>query len=290
MHNSVNRPSNHFIFRSVWWLSNSLLIVALIASVATGAWESSVREYLRGFSDAIVPEASTPIDKVQAILGWMRKGPPRLEVTSPSSVSPRDPEDTLNYRQLLTVCGSATNAFLNLSRSAGLETRRLLLLTPERSTMHVVAEVFLDNRWVVVDPTYRAILRDKQGNMLTRRDLQNPQVFEEATSLIPHYTKTYSYQSFAHVRISALPFHGFQIRQRLDRFLPGWDEYLDWSLLLERRSFLCLFLSLGAFLFFAGLRVILAWLADHRLGAPRFHFRENLARATAAFFTSPEIK
>jgi hypothetical protein len=38
------------------------------------------------------------------------------------------------------------------------------------------------------------------------------------------------------------------------------------------------------------LRVFLAWVGDHRLGISRFHFRENLARATAAFFTSPEIK
>ena len=41
----------------------------------------------------------------------------------------------------MEVFGSPTNAFLNLSGSAGLETRRLLLLTPEHTTKHVVAEV-----------------------------------------------------------------------------------------------------------------------------------------------------
>jgi hypothetical protein len=190
----------------------------------------------------------------------------------------------------LQVCGSATNAFLNLSRSTGLETRRLLLLTPERSTMHVVAEVNLDNRWVVVDPTYRVMLRDAQGNLLTRHELQNPAIFEEATNLIPNYTKMYSYQSFAHVRLASLPFHGYQIRQKLDRYLPRWDEYLDWSLLLERRSFLYLFFSVNALVFLMLMRVLLGWVADHRLRISRFHFRENLVRATAAFFTSPEIK
>jgi Transglutaminase-like superfamily len=287
---SEHRPASRRVFRLIWWLSNALLLLALVATVSAGVWEYSVREYLRGFSDAIVPEASTPIDKVQAILGWMRNGPPRFEVTSPSEVSPRDPQDTLNYRQLLTVCGSATNAFLNLSRSTGLQVRRLLLLTPERSAKHVVAEVFLDNRWVVVDPTYRVVLKDAHGNLLTRRDLQNPQIFEEATNLIPNYIKAYSYESFAHVRLAAVPFHGFQIRQRLDRYLPGWDEYLDWSLLLERRSFMYLFLSVSSLLFLMVMRVFLAWLADHRLRVPRFHFREKLGRATAAFFTSPEIK
>ena len=290
MRNAEKHPSEHPIFRSIWWINNFLLLVALAASIASGVWEFSVREYLRGFSDAIVPEASARVDKVEAILAWMRTGPPRLELTQPATVSPRDPQETLNYRQLLQVCGSATNAFLNLSRSAGLEARRLLLLTPERTTMHVVAEVNLDNRWVVVDPTYRVLLRDAKGNLLTRRELQNPAIFEEATNLIPNYIKIYSYQSFAHVRVGALPFHGFQIRQKLDRYLPGWDEYLDWSLLLERRSFLYLFLSVNAFLFLLFMRVVLAWVADHRLRISRFHFRENLARATAAFFTSPEIK
>jgi uncharacterized protein YggT (Ycf19 family) len=51
-----------------------------------------------------------------------------------------------------------------------------------------------------------------------------------------------------------------------------------------------LFLSVNAFIFLLLLRVFLAWLADIRLRVPRFHLRANLTRATAAFFTSPEIK
>ncbi len=177
MPSSKNPHAAHRVFRAIWWLNNFLLILALAATFCACVWEYSVREYLRGFSDAIIPEASTPIDKVEAILGWMRSGPPRFEVTQPSHVSSRDPQDTLNYRQLLTVCGSATNAFLNLSRSTGLQVRRLLLLSPDRSAKHVVAEVLLDNRWVVVDPTYRTVLRDPHGNMLTRRDFAESQGF-----------------------------------------------------------------------------------------------------------------
>ena len=74
---------------------------------------------------------------------------PRQSADHPKSLSPRDPENTLNYQQLLEVCGTATNAFLNLSRSAGLETRRLLLLTTEPTAKHVVAEVHL--RWSLGD-------------------------------------------------------------------------------------------------------------------------------------------
>lgn len=290
MNSFTKRILPHPIFRLVWWASNLFLLLAVVASIGTGVWEYSVRKYLKGFSDAIVPEAAIPVDKVEAILAWMRYGPPRLEVTRPVVVSSRDPQDTLNYRQLLTVCGSATNAFLNLSRSTGLEARRLLLLTPARNTKHVVAEVHLEGRWVVADPTYRVLLRDAKGNLLTRRDLQNPEIFEQAIAGLPDYRREYSYENYAHIRLAALPFHFFQIRRPLDGLLPGWDEYLDWSLLLERRSFFYLFLSVNCLLLLTLSRVFLAWIADHRLRIPRFRFRENLIRATAAFFTSPEIK
>lgn len=280
----------HYGFRCIWWLSNLLLALAIVSTVWSGIWEMSVRRYLRGFSDAVVPEASSPTEKVQAILSWMQNGPPRQETTWQTKVSPRDPEDTLNYRQLLEVCGSATNAFLNLSRSTGVEARRLLLLTPQRTTKHVVAEVNLDGRWVIVDATYRTFMKDAQGHLLTRRDLQDPRMFREATSVLPGYPPEYSYENFAHVRAAALPLQGARIRSLLDQVFPTWDEYLDWSLLLERRSFLYFFLSANALIVLLLVRLLLGWIADRRLRIPRFRIRTNLGRATAAFFTSPEIK
>ena len=281
---------SHLIFRSVWWTSNLLLAVALITSMYSAVWEISVRRYLRGFSDAIIPEAAPAQQKAEAILAWMKNGPPRLESAHLTQLSPRDPEDTLNYRQLMEVCGSATNAFLNLSRSAGLQTRRLLLLTPERTTKHVVAEVNVDGRWVIADATYRSFLKDAHGNLLTRKELQDPEIFREATSVLPHYPPEYTFERFAHVRLTALPFLGPSMRALLDRAFPRWDESLDWSLLLERRSFAWFFFSITALLFFLIVRLVLGWLADHRLRVPRFHLRANLSRATAAFFTTPEIK
>jgi len=249
-----------------------------------------VRRYLRGFSDAIIPEAAPAQQKAEAILAWMKDGPPRFESSHPAQLSPRDPEDTLNYRQLMEVCGSATNAFLNLSRSAGLQSRRLLLLTPEHTTKHVVAEVNVDGRWVIADATYRSFLKDARGNLLTRKELQDPEIFRQATMMLPHYPTEYTFDRFAHVRLSALPGLGTGARSVLDRILPGWDESLDWSLLLERRSFAWFFFSIIALLFFLLMRLALGWLADHHLRVPRFHLRANLSRATAAFFTTPEIK
>jgi hypothetical protein len=274
----------------MWWTTNALLALSIFTTFFTAEWEQSVRDYLRGFSDAIIPEASTPRQRVDAILTWMSVGPPRYEAKDTAGLSSHDPTDTLNYRQLLQVCGSATNAFLNLSRSAGMESRRLLLLGPDRTAKHVVAEVRLDGRWVIVDATYRVILKDAQGHLLTRRDLQDPKIFQEAISLIPGYPALYSYERFAHVRIAAMPVLGVPLRKFLDRVSPGWDENLAWSLLLERRSFAYLFLSASLLVFSLLMRSLLAWLADHRLRIPRHHLRTSLRHTTASFFSTSEIK
>lgn len=282
--------STHRLFRVGWWSTNLLLALAVASLIYSSWWEYSVRQYLRGFSDAVVPASASPEEQVQAILKWMNSGPPRQVAENPSELSARDPETTLNYQQLLSVCGSATNAFLNLSRSVGLNTRRLLLLTPQRTTKHVVAEVPIDGRWVVVDPTYHVMLRDAQGNLLTRKELQNPAIFAQATGVVPNYSKDYDYSHFAHVRIARLPLDRFHLRDWLDSLSPGWEESLDWSLLLERESFFSLVLTAISVLVFLALRFVLAWYADYRLRIHRFHLREHFLRAGAAFFSTPEIK
>jgi hypothetical protein len=280
----------HLIFRIVWRGVNLLLVVVLVSSLYAGVREYSVRRYLDGFSDAIVPNGMPEEQKLHAILDWMRSEPSRATSTDPDALAKRDPEMTLTYSQLLNVCGTATNAFLNLVRSSDLRARRLLLLTPDNNTKHVVAEVLIGGRWIIVDPTYRVIMKDPAGHYLTRKDLQDPVVFGEAISAVPNYPREYTYDHFAHVRLARLPYVGFGLKKMLGAIAPGWEEAIDWSLLLERESFFYLVLSVAAMLFFLLLRAVLAWYADSRLRIPRFHLREHALRAGVAFFSTPEIK
>ena len=280
----------HTFFRGIWWGTNVLLLFAVIAVIYSGGWEYSVRRYLDGFSDAIIPDSEPAEKQVEAILDWMRKGPPRLIAADPSVLSGRDPQTTLNYQQLLSVCGTATNAFLNLARSNGLSTRRLLLLGPNRSAKHVVAEVLIDGRWVTVDPAYRLLMRDRTGRMLTREELRDPMVLAEATSMVPNYPKEYTYETFAHVRLARLPLLGMPLRRILNMIVPNWEERFDWTLLLERESFFALCASACALLVFLLLRTFLGWYADHRLNIPRFQLRSRFLRAGMTFFRAPEIK
>jgi len=277
-------------FRALWWTVNFLLAASLVCLAFAAAREWSVRQYLHGFSDAVVSASASPEQKIEAILHWMRAGPSRTEAAKPDDLSPRNPENTLNYRQLLLVCGTATNAFLNLSRSAGLDSRRLLLLTTDRKTKHVVAEVLVDGRWIVVDPSFRIMMRDRSGKTLTRKQLQNPEIFREAIDAVPNYPLDYTYDRYAHVRLARLPLDSFHLRKLLESTLPGWDETLDWSLFLERESYFALVITVASAFLLLTLRLLLAWYADRRLLVSRFHFRQHLLRATSAFLTTPEIQ
>lgn len=281
--------SRHPVFRAVWWSSNLLLAAALFALAYAGVWEFSVRQYLDGFSDAIVPSILPPELKVQGILTWMRIEPSRAIATDPDALPQRDPYITLNYQQLLRVCGTATNAFLNLSREDDLQVRRLLLLSPDGRTKHVVAEVLMDRRWIVVDPTYHVVMKDAQGRLLTRKDLQNPAIFEQAVAAIPNYPREYNYEHFAHVRLARLPL-GLHLQRVLEGVDPEWDEAVDWSLLLERESFFYLVLAAVVTFILLFMRFMLGWYADSRLRIPRFHLRQKMIRAGVAFFSAPEIK
>ena len=280
----------HFVFRLVWRCANVMLVVAVILSLYAGVREYSVRRYLDGFSDAIVPDSLSEEQRLEAILEWMRVAPSRAIAADSDLLPKRDPETTLIYSQLLKVCGTATNAFLNLARSSDLRARRLLLLTPDQITRHVVAEVFIGGRWIIVDPTYRVIMRDAAEHYLTRTELQDPAVFSQAVSAFPNYPREYTYDHVAHVRLARLGFAGVQLRRLFAALVPDWEEAIDWSLLLERESFFYLALSVVAMLLLMLVRLVLARYADSHLGIRRFHLREHVLSAGVAFFSTPEIK
>jgi hypothetical protein len=278
-----NRP----LFRAAWSTTNLLVAASLAALLYGAGWEYSTRRYLKGFADAVVPVNAAPEQKIEAILEWMHNGPRRAAAANPDALDTRDPQNTLNYRQLLNFCGSATNAFINVAISSDLQVRRLLLLTPSRTTKHVVAEVLVEGRWVVVDPAFHALFRDAHGRLLTRQDLRAPAVLAQAAQSIPNYPTEYTYENFAQVRLERVPLAGAVLHKALDFLDPNWEEAFNWSLLLERESYTLLMSSLVIFCIFLGLRLVLAWYGDHKLGFSRVRLREQLARAGMALLSSP---
>lgn len=281
----VEHPQRRW-FVVAWYALNFLLVCAILAATYSVAWEYSTRRYLKGFSDAIIPLTAPPVEKVEAILNWMSHGPSRQPSTADIRPTDRDPTDTLNYDSLLQVCGSATNAFINLADSAGVPSRRLLLLAPNRTAVHVVAEVLIDGRWIIVDPAFRTIPRGSDGSLLTARQLADPKVFAAATAGISKYDPSYAYASTAHVRLSAIPHVGLLLRRILNRLLPGWADSTTVSLLLERKSLDDLVFAFLLVFFLLLLRTGLRWYGERRLGMRPVRIRVQVWRAFQAFLNT----
>ncbi len=272
------------LFRAIWYAGNVLLILALLLAGYSAVWEYSTRKYLKGFSDAIIPVSAPTLEKAEAILHWMSTGPARREAGPDPSSPDRDPTDTLNYAALLRVCGSATNAFINLSDSAGLAARRLLLLNSRRLTKHVVAEVLVDGRWIVVDPTFRTVFRGSDGDLLTREQLSDPAIFSTATRDIPGYDPNYTFDRTAHVRVARLAWLAPPILGVLNHLLPGWEGSTAVSLLMERESLATLVFALILIFLLGLVRIGLRWYGERRLGVRPVRVRQQIRRAFHAFF------
>jgi hypothetical protein len=266
------------LIRGCWHAVNLLLMISLAGFLYSFAWEFSTRSYLKGFSDAIIPSTDNPEQKVEAILAWMAHGPVRRSVPDPNDLALRDPEETLNVQQLLDVCGTATNAFVNLAQSSGLRARRLLLVDERGLSKHVVVEVSIDDRWIVVDPSYHAVLRLPDGRSLTRGELQDPAIFRAATQSIPGYPPAYSYDRTVHVRVARIPIVGRYLRRILNFIWPPWEEAINWTLLLERESF-ALLVAFGLLLCFSlAARLLLGWYSSHKLGIARVRIRDQIVQ------------
>ena len=217
------------------YLSCVLVLVAVALLFYGLAWNFSTRRYLRGFADAIVPLDGTPEEKSEAILAWLRHEP-RRRITPEATGIPRDPVFILQNAQLLKVCGSATNAFINLAESAGLKTRRLLLLDQTGGARHVVAEVRWGKRWVVVDPSLGRVFEDDLGRALSKEDLHQPRIFADAISRMPGYRPTYSFDRTTHIRLERIPMLGALLRRVLNRVFPAWEDAFYWAYIVENPS------------------------------------------------------
>jgi len=274
---------HHPVFRTVWLAVNLLLLAAVVFAAYSAGWEFSTRRYLKGFSDAIVPATSPGDEKVEAILHWMAHGPARRRSEAEKLQGDRDPTDTLNYEALLRVCGTATNAFINLVDTGHMQVRRLLLVDSHEMTKHVVAEVLVDGRWIVVDPTFRIVMRGADGQTLTREELEDPATLAVATRDLRGYDPSYTFDQVVHIRLARFHIFGSLLRRILDRAVPGWEDTPSMTLLVERESFAAMVSSFLLLIFLILLRIALRWYGEKRLGVQSVHIRQQLRRACHAF-------
>jgi hypothetical protein len=263
---------------------NRVLVLATVVLFFYGVvWNYSTRRYLKGFADAIVPLDGSPEEKSEALLGWLREGPDRRDAARAGDIQ-RDPVRILQDARLLKICGSASNAFVNLADATGLRTRRLLLLDASGGTTHVVVEVQWGDRWVVVDPSFRAVFRDKTGRALTKDDLRDPAIFGAATSRIPNYDPVYKFDHTAHIRLMRIPVVGTLLRRTLTFLFPQWEEIVNWGYFPENPSLWPILLSLPLFLLGIIIRLLLHRHSHDQVGVATLGFRERLIESGRVFF------
>lgn len=245
-------------------------------------WNYATRRYLKGFSDAIVPLEGSPEQKSLALLDWLRHTPERMD-SSASEASPRDPVGVVQDARLLKVCGSASNAFMNLAEAAGVRTRRLLLLDASGGTQHVVVEALWDGRWVVVDPSFRSVFRGPTGQALSKEDLRSPAIFQDAISRIPHYDPRYTFDRPVHVHFTRIPALGVFLRRSLNFLFPQWEEMANWGYLPEHPSLWPIVISWPVFFLGILMRLVVRRYAREQLGAKTFGFRKRLIETGRVF-------
>src|SRR5713226_6146463 len=131
------------------------------------------------------------------------RGAPALRIQTQWTGATRRPRSTIGNCSAFAARPPMPSSTWRSARTCAL--RRLLLLTPSQTTKHVVAEVLVDGRWVIVDPAFRVAFRDSNGRLLTRQDLRVPAVLAQARQNIPKYSAEYTYENFAHVRLKRIP-------------------------------------------------------------------------------------
>jgi hypothetical protein len=274
------------VFYIAWYGINVLLVLSVLFAVYTFCWELSTRRYLKGFSDAIVPASAPTEQKIESVLAWMAHGPSRLPFGPSPNEPDRDPTDTLNYDALLQVCGTATNAFINLMNTGNVPVRRLLLVDANHNAKHVVAEVYAGGRWIIVDPAYRLVLRDSQGHTVTREDMTNPETFAYITGKIPRYDPTYTFDRTEHVRLPRIPVVGVPLREVMNRLAPTWSDSPVVTLLVERESYAAAIASVLLVILMMLARILLRWFGEHRLHLQLLRARYQFQRSVVAFFNA----
>lgn len=261
--------NQHPIFRLLWRLANTTIVLFGILLLLTTIWEFSTRQYLKGFASGIVIPESPAQAKVTAIMLWMENNSGRSGAGSTDLLTVRDPEDTLNSGKLLGICGSATNAFVNLANSSGIPARRLLLLNAGNTANHVVAEVQSDGHWYVVDPVFHIIPHGPDGQWLTASDLRDSTMLASITHGIPAYRPDYNYQRTAHLRLSRVPVIGPFAGRILNHLWPDWDGDIFWTLLTERESFAAFVGVMFLLLLLLLLHIAMRFYGRRRLGMSR---------------------
>ncbi len=226
-----------------FWRSRLILSLCILAYCAL--WNHSLSTYLDGVASAISGPNEPPLAKVENILAWLKRRQEVLPQVPISLSRQRDVARIMNDQEALKVCGFASFLFVNIAKKSNLKARRLLLLRQNGGAGHIVVEVLLDGRWVIADPAFTRLLRDSEGRLLTKEQLKDAALLNQAMKGIPSDLLAFSYERPVYIRLERVPGLGRFLRHGLSSLSPRWEEKTAQVIaILDRDSTVALALSL----------------------------------------------
>ncbi len=103
-------------------------------------------------------------------------------------------------------CGSFTRVVVAMLRTRGIDSRPLLLRDPDGRSIHTVVEAWVDGRWVVADPQFGVIFRNRAGQLATAAELSRDTSLVYAESNGGRdYPPQYNYLSYTRMNWEKIP-------------------------------------------------------------------------------------
>jgi hypothetical protein len=161
--------------------SERLLLSLLAISSLLCLWQLALFAVDSSFVDGICAVVARPdLPAEQRTLQLFRWVNTYDDDAMPSSAAtpPRGlltPRAMIEHRAYFRAnCGSKAWLLAILARHAGLQARELRLCDAHHLARHVVCEILVGNRWVVLDPTVDLDFRRRDGQLATADELRDP--------------------------------------------------------------------------------------------------------------------
>ncbi len=125
---------------------------------------------LKAISDQVVKGKTTLEDKVLAIQHFVH------EKITPVGNTWVKPDFVMSSADRLNVgvgwCNHMASIFCHMASLEGITTRLLYLMDDTGNSPHTIAEALDGDRWVIIDPLFDLEIRNSEGKLATRQDLQ----------------------------------------------------------------------------------------------------------------------
>jgi transglutaminase superfamily protein len=161
--------------------SERFLLGVLAISSLLCLWQLALftvdSSFVDGICAVVARPESPPEQRAMQLFRWVNSYDDE-ELSSSAATPPRGlltPRAMIEHRAYFRAnCGSKAWLLAILARHAGLQARELRLCDARHEARHVVCEVLIGSRWLVLDPTVDLDFRRRDGQLATAAELRDP--------------------------------------------------------------------------------------------------------------------